>query len=828
MNNIFFKFKNRLIISLCFFSGLFMTVSCSDKEIDMPSEKEPGVNEEFKFDGYSIGFNVALDIDPETRAYATEEIDNYVDTKNKFRILFFSANGDFLFEAIDRTVAPLEDKNNKKNWFVHIPLNYVVDRKGNLFDAELIRNTLRTQNFKIAILANWSNGNLVEDTIIETDDNGGSTERPDPHYVKGLPDWGYYNSALCSDEDKLKSEYSLKNINDLHHLQDLSGYGGDNADIYGMITESGNSNMGVRTSWVSNSYNGSQYDLDPSFTINSAEAAETYIRDNWDPAQAGNKEYLTHYVYLWYVWNFAEAYHANNARFSDNNKWGEGWIAKNHGPGKPLYVYAHAVNGNKEKQKLVDNTDDANLTIDNSTFSTPPTLERPLGDNTYALRLYNQNRDRLTTSIPQTDKASAYGIKITIPSSGTLRVKFGAKDGAQTKLSYFNKETGEAVTIADTQMAQKDQKVSIKITEDPEDIYLYCEKGDAADIFEIEFIRDQYLYDTYRFAVEPTEDNPIPMYGVQNFNAIPESLWKEGTSFNISDNSTGYTSSNTISLIRSVSRIDVYLPKKNGVEPQHVMMRSVNRNAFNEPIDVETPIDIKWNDDHGYQWNGNVNLRCEWYNIRQVGRGYKYNYTNGQSTDNQKTYYKRWLSWFYGSWASAKWFKPRNGTNYTGWTFPTGMPINQSNLPYPKIFNPCIVRSDFARMIYKGQVGNYYRYVMYMPDKNIDDPNNVGITSSIPKVAHVEFRYESNANLDDNSCHRIYFTDYPDHDYYFQNIGKNDYETTFEQNTSGTIDGWLWPIMRNHRYSFTVGGTRADGSFYVQSSFTNWDGTAPK
>ena len=119
---------------------------------------------------------------------------------------------------------------------------------------------------------------------------------------------------------------------------------------------------------------------------------------------------------------------------------------------------------------------------------------------------------------------------------------------------------------------------------------------------------------------------------------------------------------------------------------------------------------------------------------------------------------------------------------------------------------------------------------MYIPERNIDDPNYPGVTESIPKVAHIEFRYKDNSivehNLDDNNCFRVYFTNYNTNTKLRAvtegvKLGTMTYEHDFEKDREALRE--LYPIMRNHIYQFYMKSGSPVSEFDVK--VTDWGGT---
>lgn len=888
--------------------------SCTDKDINI---SDPDIQDgiELNCDGFSLGFSVSLDKDLDTRG--DDDFDNYIDTKNKFRVLFFDKEtGNYIFEAIDRTVTPLADINGRDNWYVHIPMNYVVDRSGNVYDAEALRNYLREHDFKIAILANWPNageesnpnGSLGD----EQPNDDSSILRPEPYVSKGEPLWGWENSCMNPANQGNGDKPNLHHINDLHHLEEDDQYARtDNGNpsnkvnrrptsyqVYSYIMENGK--MGAKTSWVKNSTD-ADANLNNGFTSSSVTA--DWIRANWDPSQAGTKLYFGSYKYLWYVWSFAAAYLASDGRYSTDaiKKWGKEWRDKNHYQGgkdrkdgskneanSSMYDFMHNLNGNSPTI-LNDLSDDANLYFNPTEFTLNTRLvtgkddkDKDIYDDGKKATVVFPRDDANETNrwaalrIPnkvekgngtQNDKEKAFGIKFIAQATGTLTIWCAAdqndlkdKNGAEikTRISLYNKSNGSSNSIGElTSTDPTFISRSISVTGDAQEMYIYCDRGVAADIYEIEYICDQYLYETYKEGEEPSYEKPIPMYGVQDFDKIGDSTkwketWKEGTIFNLSNDDPEETNAKTISLLRSLAKIEVYIPNATGQkgasgQPEHVFMRCMNRYAFCEPMDVENPTDLVWNNMQPKSAGGYAHTHeekyCEWYNLQKYGccwtkgvgdtEDSSFTNSNGSANtgavNNANLEYQKWLSWFFGSWKYTKSDWTAEGfSSYSvktnPWDFaihnesksdidipkpgsanshPAGGSVSRANVPdYPHIFNPRIARSDYARMIYKGYDGTYHKYILYMPEKYIDDPNYPGVSGSLPKVPHIEFRYNNNSNYNDNDCYRIYFCDPSKSSNLLTGIKGTEFEDVFEKDPAKLNE--TWPILRNHKYIFTL------------------------
>ena len=851
--------------SLLLLSQLVGMTACTDEIISVDDNgPQTGLIED-PVEGYALGFKVTLDKDLSTRASDVEAYDNYIDTRDKFRVLFFTENGDFLFGAVDRTVTYLTDQNDytKDTWYVRVPMNYIVDRDGNVYDAEAIRNYLRTNNFKVAILANWPNNGVIK----PGDDENSEL---DFTYINREPNWGYRQSYLYTQvyDDKNEDHIKIgppdpKNINNLHHLVPHSYYDDDSGstsrpkrnEVYDFImekNEKGQGMMGVRTDWVTNRINFGEGDA--------RVVSDAWIRKNINPqTQTSVAEPLyEHYDLLWQLWDFNAAYRSTDEiknswgqvttakNYSAYSSWGEEWFHRNGSLIKDWMAGYYNYNRNITTPTTIDHltfvpgdpTTDSESQRNANTYVGYSTIKYSNGKyglslplTTYVEKVNGSDIYRLNTSDSKASKTKGY-LTFKAPGTGTLRVEFsGGKLFVQRNTDPVNNYTSSF-------------KLELSITGDSEDIYLWSgDPNTPCVIHSIEWVSDKYLYDTDRQGVAPSLEQPIPMYGVQNYSKLMN--WEEGTTFDISkDNS----DSKPITLIRSLAKVVLYLPQK----ASYIFMRSMNRTATCEPMDVETPTD----------WGEHNSSECEWFRIQDYGSNFSS--LSGSDLDTElSTYdeldsYTNWLSWFYKSWTTAKWYPPTSGNgNYSGWNFQThnssGKAVTNNKENPPHIFFPDINRSDFCEMIYCGEEsGRGHKYILYMPDKHISDPNYVGVNTCLAKIPHIEFRYERDKSLDkmsntrnfeDNKCKRIYFTDYNSNTV-IQGLKQDQYDMYYERNLKPTgnkntttnkypwsYDGTLvnkhWPIMRNHVYEFQVKGTNASSPTdqTIQVSVNDWGST---
>lgn len=312
----------------------------------------------------------------------------------------------------------------------------------------------------------------------------------------------------------------------------------------------------------------------------------------------------------------------------------------------------------------------------------------------------------------------------------------------------------------------------------------------------------------------PSEEHPIPMYGIQIFDPIPPSQWKAGTPFDLSNiPADAFPNAKyeykSISLLRSCVRLDLKIPKsiKNGQKPQVVSLWYSNIYSRCEPMDTWTPTD--------QIWKGNHDKDCEWLSILNYGPICT-NSSPGNGTT--KALYQQRISWFYGIWKEKGWqFMTRSGSRVT--------PVAEtSTTPYPHIFNPCIQRNKVIRCNY-GDVSDYYNdgyyhWVVYTGERNINDPNTLPNMTKNPYIACFVISWDKSKYYcipllnyaQNNDADRSSVFGPHTHDIYSGAQWPSAMDTYMNSLITETNkNNYPYPLLRNHIYRFTLTGTRAEG-----------------
>ena len=366
----------------------------------------------------------------------------------------------------------------------------------------------------------------------------------------------------------------------------------------------------------------------------------------------------------------------------------------------------------------------------------------------------------------------------------------------------------------------------VKVSNDPIPVYVYVAGGGSIDFYEVEFVKDEYIYQLDRIGKEPgdvpnNEKMGIPMYGIQKFDPVGD-YWLPGEFFNMSSDShnsnrpEGYQY-RSVFLLRSVAKVELKVSKHLGggnVKPSSVYMASMNRSSRYEPKDFSTPTNLIWYGSEHYENNANYGYNGIYADKTIVGvdqeEGYIIDHLATASNTRNTPDFQNYTAWLYGIWEEImEW----------DWNGHTLTPSEYDSSPFPRIFNDRVYRSNTVRFIYGGEVDGYYYYYLYMPEKYMDDDDNAGQLGDTedyaqkPKVASIRLRfaevddddtvlglYNDDLNLENNYSYRIYFTDGGRNPKY-SSIGRDGY-SDYEKDL-GTVH---WPIIRNTLYRFTVDG----------------------
>lgn len=812
--------KYSILTFTALISGLLLG-ACTDDDL-IPGDDSP----EFIIpeDGYGLSFTIKLD----SRSRADdvkdfEKYEDYVDPEN-LTLLFFDGEEKIKNEVNEKyntllkrfkpgefSLHPVDENGNfaAKMWQVFIPVT----------DADFAKK-IKEHDFKIAALANWP-------AIPEGYDLGIGDHINKLHHLS-------FPTKEASDSPQGKEPYNESKDGTYDFLLEKDkNYPGV---------------MGMYSNWVKD---GMKTDV-----------AENFIRTEYGP---GNSDSNKKFGELWWIWNFSAAVadnKTNGAKFFtfDNDTFKEDWAALNQ---KDLKEWLNASNAStplKDIGPIKSNIGYFRF------FSVPQIVDEegnPVENRDFPNTAYKTTKTINSQSLtgiylPKGDNTHN-AICIQIPNNVELNIKWGSADGKEARIELDNRnhlddnsaksETIEDVSVSkkynydSTSQSYKEFKSKeIKITGDAEYLFIYSQNGNAI-IYEIEMISSYYVHNIDNIGKTPKEVN-IPMYGIQKFDKLGD-LWEMGTVFDLSNfheiSPAPYPEEETapgeeepgmvvpyeyksIPLLRSVAKVELKIPKSLGAH--HVYLRCQNRKARCEPVDVSTPTDQLW-DATSYTSVTTHGDEClDWEILMNHKLPFFDRWTTASNSEGQWNNYKSKLAWYYGSWADE--------TGKVGGITPAKG--NSAENEYPRIMNAMIERTDFTEFTLAGSDAMYDRYVLYVPDKYVDDPGSVGKSSKMetatPKVCHIEFRGAEDPynNVDDNYCYRIYFTENgfaggdPKLSTSFPNFDKvqdkdkdgngivdnnnkpvmieSTWENVYEQRPEILVKHW--PILRNHQYSFTV------------------------
>lgn len=746
---------------------------------------------------------------------------------NPYRLFWMFGPGDTEYSALP--VA--DDSKGNKNWYVRISIPDMTANaqgKNDRIDGETFAETLRKHDFKIAVMANAENDKKI--ILKKAEVIGNIVQLGDDlnliHHQTGAED-PYYVASTIDEEGKEVVSNATKTYGFLYKNTSNSKY------------------MGYYTDWVKYKDNESFSDQD---------GARAWIRKNWTPSLEKPMTWANdYYTDLWQLWNFggniennAVPYGTSDVNYEMTPEYKEAW---------------DGINGEKirtEITKAKQNGGIESFATSEYELDAEGNIVLKAGEPTFLHFVNNYKKDYEKypqAIVEEVDKDKCfYGIKLfpcfNFDTKGRIRedgenafFKFRAHAtgtlyitcrhaGPSENDVKLRAEIGKSVKFEDFSIKyNKGQlqtvKKPIQITTDEQDVFIYMmdNKGSdhSLDIFQIEFVQDKYLNDTYRTGIAPSKEQPIPMYGIQSFKALGN-FWPAGTNFDLNnyhatnnyDSPTGQTGIDdngesfdkfepkfrSIPLMRSVAKVVVLIPS--ALQPEYVFLRSANRLARWEPVDVVSDTHDIWTDDHE-DFSIYHSKYCEFFHI--IDQKPFYNPSDSPDDNAELKNYKEKLAWYYKAWADETEkvgdVKPIEGEK--------GDHGSLGSFDYPHILNPLIQRSDFIEFMSAGTEATYNKYVLYVPEKFVDDPDSKALGKALesadPKVAHIEFRLKNDphSNLDDNNCYRIYFIDGGvKHESYIPNLSDDahSWENVYEKNPE-VLQGH-WPIMRNHTYTFSV------------------------
>ena len=656
---------------------------------------------------------------------------------------------------------------------------------------EEVRNYIKVNDFKIAVFANWPTA------PVENEHTG---ESRDPMPAEFLSD---------------KMGDGTVSIHRLDHCVYDYTYGGEYFDVYNILTDSpekAGGNMGPFTDWILSYYDNE--DAAVEFIRGKCPDNLGYTRDDYEEIFKSKKEDQDdHSVTEGDVIDNPRIFHRNfdiefttdKRVFTYENVWrlwnfgGEANRGKTIG-GKLMYDASASyenwwVERNEERLQLAKQKASENFTY----ATTNETVEagalefiNTSGSVTFGTDAEGRGYIQLPAgSVDLTVSDNYTGIirnqknclhfKALADAIVIIKTDDISKINIETSVYHFYMPGNDTEPDADTWF--------LDVPNDATDVYIFSKNGDGK-IYEIETIQKKYLYDSDRRTLLPSMHQLIPMYGIQEFSAVGD-YWIPGNIFDLSHengfNRPGYPYK-PIYLLRSVAKVELLISKEferdfydktqnEGIEYRpRLIMRSMNREARCMPLDTSTPTELIWAD-----------VDQEILDIRAHGPFYE------KDVDDVNLFRDK-LAWYFQTWVDL-W----------GWDWNQTSPAVQyvpviSSIRPPHVYNAKINRADYVRFIKISEDDEFDRYVFYMPEKAIDDPNLAGNLSEAPKVPHVEVRLrgESVSNLDDDEHNRIYFMDYATAG---ANAPTGNY-SNYEKSRENLMNHW--PIMRNHVYRFRV------------------------
>lgn len=819
-------------------AGLFLIsgmslAGCTDDALDSSSSGS-------MLDGEtSLAFTVrsiASTDDSGSKAWTSNKYEDYLDF-TRFKVLFFDKDNRFLFRVDDTYVTATED-----GAYVRMTRNQLYPSTLSSEQLERRKKAIEGEGFKIAVLANWPD--FVE------------TRKSDSDYdADGNPTMTPMTEPVTFDFTEDNTIYDLSHIVfDNVYGAESGDYGNHNNNAYTHVTDA-DGNMGAYTIWVQNFFmNKSDAAMfirypDPSrldgvkLTVTSGNYEKNGEFIPWGYRRTVNSNSLTGMNVvstdyslndLWRVWSFTEDYDNLPA----NGCGRDYWAARN-----------SALFSKEEMTEFLLSADNSSKTFDNLEFLN---VTKKDGNPVMSIKQSGGvKRLHVATSLSLSEKEvvspekKSNVLHFRANAEGTLNIRTAKPDNGRVRVVEVREGVLGSNSISTDTGLSEDNDDYNKMTVNPDmtewscrinpqskrfvDVFIFA-YGGTIQFEDIEYIKDTYVYDTDRIGVMPDGKNPIPMYGLQEFDPIKE--WVSGDVYDLSNPTSVSENYNhrKIHLIRSLAKVEIRINKSifanTDVTPAHVYLRSCNRSARSEIKDVSIPTDILWYGDAAFNKKDekNENLRDKYYykyDAEGILGEFKniFNYgplfvnAGGNTIDDEVLLQNYWnkTSWFFGSWAENN---PGMNWNWNGKT------INVPNqIPVPRVFNSRVDRSDYIRFAEVGDDNGYYLFVLYVPEKNVDDANDRGDYTSRPKVPHIEIRFDgmnNDDNLDDNGAFRIFFSDYKENADRLYDYNRLTFENLEMEMNRDNLKDLFQPIIRNHVYQFTVNGVhKNDISFKV-------------
>lgn len=790
---------------------------------------------------YGLGFTISTDVLTKASGSAGmtygNEIENYIDPR-RLRVLFLDRNGNFQFEFSQYEYKdPLVESGQRETsrlksglhleplrlshgdavtqWFARIPIDQLSDEELKLITDE---------GFKVAIMANWP-----DDTFKDTGDNDVKTN----FLIEGSEQNIANRLAHCHYDPFYNETGTDSDTTNIHNS--YLPFLGKDKSRRAELTQSS-----VTSSW-----------LQAYFTDKGE--AENHIRQYYTFAdgKGDNGEYQRSYVEgpisrrkyynMWYIWNFdgsrSDKWYTKEYDHKPGSNRKSSWKKRNEEIGWIGWIKDKQQNQEDQKIQLETGIHDGLVFASNNNiyWEDDCVLMPSIG----TLSDHRNGIKEVFTFIEDADLVNStpkegFGyFRVPMPADGMLRLKVGKANGS-ISLGVHICEEGQ---FGETEPATiKSRRQHFEISEDkmvieipatinerPMYAFIYAlgDNSTSLKLYEIEYIKAEHLYDVDRDGIMPDKNNPIPMYGIQDFDPIGE-YWTPGELFNLSafnglhpERKYNYK---WISLLRSVAKVELKIAKApfNWKQPQYVYMRSMNQTARLNPIDVLTPTDQIW---YGDAEHNIVGIEQETSNIQAYGPMFQGREAENKIA-NKLEFFRNRLAWFYGIWThpivgiSSSAENAASGKKWD-WNHSTDENINISydnSIPSPRVFNPHINRSDYTHFYCDRdrEDDDYWYYTLYMPEKHMTDANKASDLTSKPKCLHIEMRWEGvndDSGLDDNASYRIYFAN--------TDLGGTPsgfYDRDGYENVTGNYEEDLanlrtfYPIVRNHVYEVTVKG----------------------